>query len=129
MARCLREVAESLILPPPHSDDSDTTRVQLRWACSWYETKSIFWEIHFVGVLCVAERTFRVNFHRFVCSSMHLVNYYKNILKSFEKREKNKILSFFLMISQILGYSVNFKRIIIFRHVSPRVLGIWRKSF
>ena len=21
--------------------------LQLRWACSWYETKSIFWEIHF----------------------------------------------------------------------------------
>ena len=58
---------------------------------------------------------------------MHLVNYYKNILKSFEKREKNKITK--MTISQIFGYSVNFKRIIIFRHVSPRVLGIWRKSF
>ena len=79
---------------PPHSNDSGITRYQLRWACCWGRDKTDFPETRFFGDGCVAERTFRTNFHRFVYSSMQLVNYYKKN-KSFERRRKNKLLSFF----------------------------------
>ena len=86
---------KTIFFIPHYVKISQDPEYHFRIPLSWYETKSIFGEIYFFSVLCVAERTFRVNFHRFVCSSMHLVNYYKNIFKSFEKREKNKILSCF----------------------------------
>ena len=63
MARCLRDVRS---WGPPHSDDSETIRVQLKRFLPCKLSKVIFPEIHFYGDGCVAERTFRVNFLRFV---------------------------------------------------------------